>query len=146
MSDDRLRELRELSEKATAGPWSTKVKESFWGIEQPHEKGKDSRVAYVYGSFADKTTEEATANTEFIVACVNYVRELLAAPASPESAVEALVAKARAQAFEEAAQVIDEEIRLRESVDIDHMRPIDELAVAIRALAAKGARGSSEDQ
>ncbi len=45
----------------------------------------------------------------------------------------------RREALEEAAQVIDEEIRQRGRTDIDHMLQIDELATKIRALAASPA-------
>ncbi len=55
-----------------------------------------------------------------------------------EEAVAAERNRARREALEQAAEVIANEIRLREneSLGYDHMRPIDELEADIRALAA----------
>lgn len=80
---EKLEGLRELSEKATAGPWEAQFSE--YG-------GYDCMTAawYVDPSVALLDCQEknhadnprANANAAFIVACVNAIRELLATPGS----------------------------------------------------------------
>ena len=69
MSD--LHHLRELSERATKGDWHSE--RDAW-VSGPERKGLIADCGPSYGN----ACSENKANAAFIVAAVNYVREMLA--------------------------------------------------------------------
>jgi hypothetical protein len=94
-------ELRALSEKATQGEWRCDKYDTRQFIFQVQKDlDRDDRIAYVYGGFADKE-QEAIPNAAFIVACVNYVRKMLAQPVPAEGA-QAVTAEQVQQAYHSA--------------------------------------------
>lgn len=91
--------LRELSEKATAGPWTHEDRSEILAPHPLAEAGSEDRVIVadtLTVTRQDLPTIEA--NTKFIVACVNHVRELLAAksgPVSPPAQGDAVLIRAK---------------------------------------------------
>lgn len=85
-------ELRELSEKATAGPWKRTAIEGGWdGVRSERWKLPICKLV-----------ENHPVNAEFIAAAANYVRALLAAPATD--------ADVRREARADALAVTDEAV------------------------------------
>ena len=79
-----LERLRELSEKATQGEWiAYDAAEKIAGIKTDADIG--SIAEFWSSALPSGATLPARANVDFIIACVNYVRAALSAPAQGDA-------------------------------------------------------------
>ena len=147
MSNDKL---RELSEKATLGPWEANHYEfnyELWFLEHrnvPNYPNLKPTIAAMNGpcmAYANARNDAA-----FIVACVNHVREVLAQPVpAPVDELRALLVKWRHRASDAGENaIIDEEFE-QGNYAAQHANETcaDELEAAIAAqpVPAEGAQG-----